>query len=89
VAGISRLRHVRVGRELNETAREAGDDPNDWYVSETPIDVMKVSEFWSSRTVLNPRLQRSDSYIADIRRMVTMCRERDGVFSPKLASCIH
>jgi hypothetical protein len=70
------------GRALNETARDAGDNPDDWYVSETPIDVMKVSEFWSSRTILNPKLKWSDSYIADIRRMVTMCRERDGVFIP-------
>jgi hypothetical protein len=70
------------GRELNETARAAGDNPNDWYVSETPIDVMKVSEFWSSQSILNPKLKRSDSYISDIRRMVTMCRENEGVFIP-------
>lgn len=68
--------------ELNETAREAGDNPNDWYVSETAVDAMKVSEFWSSRSILNPKLQRSDSYISDIRRMVTMCREKEGVFIP-------
>lgn len=70
------------GRELNETAREAGDNPSDWYVSETPIDVMKVSEFWSSRSVFKPKMERSDQYIADIKRMVTMCRDKKGVYIP-------
>jgi hypothetical protein len=43
---------------------------------------MKVSEFWSSRSILNPKLERSERYIADIKRMVTLCREKHGVFIP-------
>lgn len=70
------------GRELNVSALEAGDDPTDWYVSETPIDVMKVAEFWYSRSVMKPKLKRTDSYISDIRRMVTLCRETKGAFIP-------
>ncbi|MGN6307297.1 MAG: hypothetical protein ACTHNH_20970 [Mesorhizobium sp.] len=70
------------GQELNATAREAGDDPNDWYVSETPVDVLKVSEFWYSPSILNPKLKRFDAYLADIRRMVSLCRETKGVFIP-------
>ena len=70
------------GQELNETARAAGDDPNDWYISETPVDVMKASEFWAARSILQPKLQRSEKYVADIKRMVTRCRERTGVYIP-------
>jgi hypothetical protein len=33
------------GQELNETARLTGDEPDDWHVSEQPVDVLKVSEF--------------------------------------------
>jgi hypothetical protein len=35
------------GRELNATARAVGDDPDDWYVSEQPVDVLTLSEFWA------------------------------------------
>lgn len=70
------------GQELNASAREAGDDPDDWYFSEEPVDVMKVSEFWGSRSMLKPKLRRFDAYIQDIRRMVSMCREQKGAYIP-------
>jgi hypothetical protein len=75
------------GRSLNESAIEAGDDPDDWYVSEQEIDVMKVAEFWSSRSVSKPRLERvGGDYVSRIRRMVTGCREArakgQGVYIP-------
>jgi len=35
------------GRELNETAREVGDDPDDWWVSEQPVDLLLETEFWA------------------------------------------
>ncbi|PAQ03766.1 hypothetical protein LRP31_35000 (plasmid) [Mesorhizobium mediterraneum] len=70
------------GRELNETAIAAGDDPMDWYVSETPINVMKVSEFWFSPSLMKPKLRRSDGYIVDIHRMVKLCRETKGAYIP-------
>jgi hypothetical protein len=70
------------GRELNETAREAGDDPDDWYVSEVPVDLMKVSEFWHSPSMLRPKLRRVERYVPDIHRMVKMCRETQGAYIP-------
>lgn len=70
------------GLELNKSAREAGDNPDDWYISETPIDVMKVSEFWSSIKKMAPKLVRRDSYIESIRKMVTLCRDEKGVYIP-------
>lgn len=69
------------GRELNESAKAAGDDPEDWYVSETPVDVTKASEFWFSRNILRPKLSRHDSYLADIRRMVHLSKTQ-GAFIP-------
>ncbi len=70
------------GRELNGTAREAGDEPDDWFVSEVSVDLMKVSEFWHSPSMLQPRLKRVDRHVADIHRMVTMCRETPGAYIP-------
>lgn len=70
------------GRELNETAREAGDDPDDWFVSDAPVNVLKVSEFWTSRSIVNPKLQRFDGYIKDIHRMVELCRSTPRAYIP-------
>jgi hypothetical protein len=70
------------GRELNETAREAGDDPRDWYVSEHPVDLMLSSEVWFSRSIAHPKLTREDWYLADMKRMVSQCRSTPGVYIP-------
>jgi hypothetical protein len=70
------------GQALNESAREVGDNPNEWYVSETPVDIMKVSEFWNSLSISKPKMERRNSYVADIKRMVTLCREKKGVYIP-------
>jgi len=70
------------GRDLNESARAAGDDPEDWYVSETPVDVTKASEFWYSRNILHPKLVRHDSYLADIRRMVHLSKSQGAYIPP-------
>jgi hypothetical protein len=70
------------GRELNETARGFGDDPDDWYVSEQPVDVMKASEVWLSRSQSNPKLQREDWYLKDVHKMVSLCRTTKGAYIP-------
>jgi hypothetical protein len=70
------------GRELNATARAVGDDPNDWYVSEQPVDVLTLSKFWMSASLLEPKLERVDSQLAQIHKMVTICRTRKGVVIP-------
>ena len=74
------------GRELNEVAQAAGDNPDDWYISEVPIDVLRVSEFYSSRTKLKPKLERMPSYIEDIKRMVVQCRENNAYIPPSWLS---
>jgi len=70
------------GRDLNDSAREYGDDPDEWYVSEVPVDVAAISEAWGSKTIMRPKLQRMSSYVDDIKRMVEMCRATPGVFIP-------
>jgi hypothetical protein len=70
------------GHELNETARMAGDNPDDWYISQTPVDVLQASEVWVSRSIIKPKLERFDEYLRDIRRMVTLCRERKAYIPP-------
>ena len=70
------------GRDLNESAIDYGDDPADWYVAEQPVDVMLASEVWTSRRVLNPKLERQEGYLLDVKRMVQMCRDEPGAYIP-------
>jgi hypothetical protein len=70
------------GRDLNESAREYGDDPADWYVSETPVDVMNAIEVWGSRSVMKPKLERNQAYLKDIHRMVMLCRDNPDAYIP-------
>lgn len=70
------------GKALNETAREAGDNPDEWYVSEAPVDVLAATEIWSSPSIMRPKLKRLDAYLPHVRRMVEMCRSRPGTFIP-------
>ena len=54
------------GRYLNDVAISAGDDPDDWWISETPIDLGKLKTYhWSSR-LENPILLRDDDRKARI-----------------------
>jgi hypothetical protein len=70
------------GRELNETAREAGDNPEDWYVSEVPVDILAATEIWTSSSIMRPKLKRLDAYLPHVRQMVEMCRSTPGTFIP-------
>ncbi|UPJ78573.1 hypothetical protein IVB16_27380 [Bradyrhizobium sp. 183] len=70
------------GRELNETARDLGDDPGRWYVSEQPVDLLKSVQFWSSKSVINPHLERFDSYLKDMHNMVRLCKTRQAYIPP-------
>lgn len=74
--------HTAEGAELNETAREAGDDPANWYVSEQPVDVMLATEIWSSKSIMRPRLERLPAYLGRVKEMVQMCRETPGAMIP-------
>jgi hypothetical protein len=73
---------TREGRELNETAREVGDDPNQWWVSEEPVDLMQAVEVRISRSVSKPKMERSDQYLGEVKRMVELCRTTEGVYIP-------
>jgi hypothetical protein len=74
--------HTSEGRDLNESAQAGGDDPATWYVSEQPVDLLKVVEFWASRKIMNPKLQREDWYLKDLHNMVRNCRERKDTYIP-------
>jgi hypothetical protein len=70
------------GRDLNDSAREAGDDPRHWYVSEDAIDVLQSVEIWSSRSILDPKLERLDWYLKDVHNMVRNCRRQRAYIMP-------
>lgn len=70
------------GKELNEVARELGDDPDDWYISETPVDVLKVAEFWHSPSIMKPKLQRLEAYLKDIPKLVEMGTAKGAYIPP-------
>ena len=70
------------GCDLNESAHEFGDDPDDWFVSERPVDVALASEFWASKSILNPKLERFPNQLKHIRKMVHLCRTQEGVVIP-------
>jgi len=70
------------GQELNDTARQVGDDPDMWYVSDQPVDVLTSTEIWVSRTKYQPKLERQIDYLQDVHRMVKACRENEGVYIP-------
>jgi hypothetical protein len=44
--------------------------------------LLKAIEFWSSRTIMNPKLQREGWYLKDLHNMVRTCRERKDVYIP-------
>lgn len=70
------------GRELNETARDAGDDPDAWFVSETKVDLLACCAFRQAKSLNDLKMVPRDAYVADMHRMVRMCREKPGVYIP-------
>jgi len=70
------------GRELNRTAQAVGDNPNDWWVSETPVDVLTSTEVWVQRQLRSPRLENYPPYLADVHKMVRLCRDRKDAYIP-------
>lgn len=70
------------GRALNESAREFGDNPDDWYVSEAPVDLMQACEIWTAASIMKPKMRRAPEYLPQMKAMVKACRETEGVFIP-------
>lgn len=62
------------GRDLNENAREVGDDPDRWWVSETPVDMLRSSDIRGSKSVMGLKMERLDGYLAKVHQMVQLCR---------------
>jgi hypothetical protein len=46
------------------------------------VDVLKSNEVWSSRSIMNPKLERWDWYLKDVHNMVRTCRVRRDTFIP-------
>jgi hypothetical protein len=70
------------GRELNETARDVGDDPDRWFVSEQPVDLLRSVVVYISPTIFEPKLVRQDWYVKHVHNMVRMCREQNVYIAP-------
>lgn len=70
------------GRDLNDSARDVGDDPEQWWVSETPVDVLKSSDIRGSKSLMGLKMERLDGYLADVHRMVRLCRAIPGTHIP-------
>lgn len=70
------------GQELNRTARAAGDNPNYWYVSEQPVDVLSATEVWGAKSIFKPKLERNLEYMSQVHRMVQLCRAMPGAQIP-------
>ncbi len=66
------------GRQLNESAIEAGDAPEDWYVVEADIDLLKCRALRIAQSTFNLKMVREDRGVAEIHRMVRLCRENPG-----------
>lgn len=70
------------GMELNSTAREVGDDPDDWYVSERPVDLLAATEVYRSSSIAEPKLRRDLSYLREVHDTVRFCRENPDFLLP-------
>jgi hypothetical protein len=67
------------GRELNETARDAGDEPDRWYISEGRVSLDHMSEIRIARSIQNLKMERNDGYLRDIKRVAGENESREGV----------
>lgn len=66
------------GAELNATAIDVGDNPEDWFVSENPVDVLLTKEVWGSARKGESKLVHLREYVADVHKMVRLVRETPG-----------
>lgn len=70
------------GRRLNASAREFGDDPDEWFVSEAAADIEHCHSIRVAKSLTDLKMVRSDRYLEDVKKMVRMCRETPGAFIP-------
>src|SRR5262249_48799394 len=59
------------GRYLNDTARECGDDPDKWFVTEENVNLDHLVEIWTPRSAdgknLTGQLRLDPDYLIDVR----------------------
>jgi len=70
------------GQELNETARQVGDDPDLWFVAENRMDIAMCQSVRIAKTDTNLKMIKSDRYLAEVKRMVQLCRSTPGLYIP-------
>lgn len=70
------------GRALNESARDVGDNPDLWWVSDTPVDVLAASDIRGTRSSMATKMERLEGYLAQVHNMVRLCREVPGTYIP-------
>lgn len=70
------------GADLNETARDLGDDPDTWWVSDEPVDVLKSTEIRGGRSLDSVKMESMGDYLRDVHRMVATCRAIPGTMIP-------
>lgn len=73
---------TREGRDLNESAIEAGDDPDDWYVSEVPLNILLSTEIWGSRSKFEPKMERLPNYLVDVHNLVRLSKSNPNAYIP-------
>ena len=70
------------GAVLNDTARDVGDDPNKWYVTEHSVDLDHMTEVWLPKKRYDLKLIQSDKYLGEVRKLIAMCKSRSDAYVP-------
>jgi len=66
------------GRGFAETAREVGDNPDEWYVAERPVDILKATTARLPKKVMGTELIPNDGYLREVKAMVAFSQEFPG-----------
>ena len=69
------------GRQLNDTARASGDNPDVWYVSELRVSLDQMIEIRVARSIQNLKMERRDDYLEKLRPMLELIK-REKVYVP-------
>jgi hypothetical protein len=70
------------GKELNETARDYGDNPEGWYVSEERVSLDHMTEIRVAKSMQNLKMERQDGYLQDIKRLLAMLKVEKAYVPP-------
>lgn len=70
------------GNSLNESARSYGDNPDNWYISEKPVNLDHLTSAWLPRDGEKHIFKRNDDFLKSIREIVAICRSIPNVYIP-------